>query len=160
MADNTRTFSGPMPRSAVPEIAWPPIPDARGATLLAMLRQFEATEWWPADRLVEHQFRQIAKLADHAFRTVPFYRARLEEAGIVPGRPLDPDCWRRLTPLSRADLRDRYVDLESRATPPRHGKVHELQSGGSTGVPVRARRCPSCSGRPRPSAITDGSGAT
>ncbi len=132
-------YAAPLPRSAVAEIAWPPVPNARAATLLATLRQFEATEWWPAERLLNAQFQQLARLADHAFRTVPFYRARLEEAGIVPGGRLDPDIWRRLKPLTRADLRDRSGDLESRETPGHHGKVHELQSGGSTGVPVRAK---------------------
>jgi hypothetical protein len=47
----------PLPvRSAVPEMAWPAVPDAKSAQLLALLWQFGRTERWPAEALRAAQF--------------------------------------------------------------------------------------------------------
>ena len=59
-------------RSDFEGISWPALPTQRGATLLSLLFQFDDTQWWPAERLVEHQLKQMKMLLEHAWETVPF----------------------------------------------------------------------------------------
>ncbi len=123
-------------RSAIAELAWPAVPTARGALLLALLEQFEASQWWPAERLRQAQFAQLARLVAHARRSVPFYAERLAAAGIEPDRPLDPERWRALPVLTRAQLQDAGAALNSRDLPKSHGAQTRVSSSGSTGRPV------------------------
>ena len=53
-------------RSAHRGIGWLAIPDAFGAEMLALLYQFEQSQWWPEERLREQQLRQASLLLAHA----------------------------------------------------------------------------------------------
>jgi hypothetical protein len=64
-------------KSAVAGVVWPALPDAQAAQRLALLWQFEQSERWPAELLLQHQLQQLALVIEHARRTVPFYRDRL-----------------------------------------------------------------------------------
>jgi len=48
--------------SAVPGARWPALPAADGAAVLALLQQFEDTQWLDADELRALQMRQLASL--------------------------------------------------------------------------------------------------
>ena len=127
-------------QSRVAGAAWPAIPAPAGARLAALLFQFERTQWWPAERLLDHQLRQLTHMLKHAWDTVPFYRRRFDAIGWRPGAALTYDDWRRLPLLTRRDIQDAGPDLASRAVPAHCGKVSETQTSGSTGEPVKLRR--------------------
>jgi len=127
-------------RSRVAGVAWPAIPSARGAQLLSLLYQFEQTQWWPAERLLEYQLRQIQQLLRHAAATVPFYRARLAEAGIDPARGLTLDAFRALPLLTRRDIQSAGTALHSDGSLAAYLPVSETHTSGSTGEPVKVRR--------------------
>ncbi|NMJ40499.1 phenylacetate--CoA ligase family protein [Roseomonas sp. JC162] len=129
--------------SAVPGVAWPALPDPAGSALLALLFQFERSQWWPAARIEASQRRQLAALLDHARRTVPFHAARLPVA--MP----DPDdgaafeaAWQALPILTRGEIQaaDAEEALLAESLPPGHGEYREIFTSGSTGRPVRAIR--------------------
>lgn len=116
------------------------MPSARGAQLLAMLYQFEQTQWWPADRLLDQQLRQLQLLLQHAVATVPYYRERLGAAGFDPKQKLTVDVFRALPLLTRRDIQNAGAALHSTALPAAYGDVGETRTSGSTGAPVIVRR--------------------
>ncbi|MGE4111929.1 MAG: phenylacetate--CoA ligase family protein, partial [Burkholderiales bacterium] len=124
-----------MPFSALPGVAWPAVPAAEGARMLAMQFQFAQSERWSPARLRTAQFSQLTILLRHARETVPFYRERL--AGIDLDRGLDDTAYTRIPLLKRSDVQDHFDALASRAVPRDHGRVHVGESSGSTGRPIR-----------------------
>lgn len=129
--------------SAVPGIAWPAVPGATGAALLALLFQLEQTQWWPAERLRLAQRRQLALLLDHARAQVPFWRDRL------PGAWPDPmdeagweAAWQALPILRRGEIQatEAGETMLAAGLPPGHGEYREIFTSGSTGRPIRAVR--------------------
>ena len=127
----------PIPRSSVAGLVWPAIPRRAAANVLALLYQLEQSQWWPPERLLEHQFLQLGELTRHAFETVPFYRQRLETAGIGAAGELTPETWSRLPILTRKEVQRSFDGLLSRRYPKAHGKTYEVTTSGSTGMPVK-----------------------
>src|SRR6185436_7274047 len=128
-----------MMRSFLTSVAWPALPSERGSVLLSLLFQLERTQWWPAERLEQHQMLQLAKLARHAGDTVPFYRERFARAGIRPDEGLRLAEWRALPLLTRREIQDAGTALWSTRIPGDHGQPSESQTAGSTGEPVKVR---------------------
>lgn len=121
-------------------MSWPAMPSARGAQLLSLLYQFEQTQWWSAERLLEHQLRQLQQLLRHAVATVPYYRERLMAIGFDPWQPLTLEAFRGLPLLTKRDIQQSGAALHSSALPAAYGRVGETQTSGSTGEPVKVRR--------------------
>jgi len=122
--------------SAATGIAWPGIPGPDAARLLSLQQQLEQSQWWPRERLEQHQLRQLGRLLDHAFATVPHYRRSLAEAGFRPGRAITPQFLRTLPILTRRELQDAGDQLLSTAVPPEHGRHQRTSTSGSTGMPA------------------------
>jgi len=125
-----------LPRSGVESVTWPAIPDFGASRLLALEQQLEQSQWWPRERIEANQFRQLERLLDHAFATVPHYRRTLAQVGFRPGRTITPDRFRALPILSRRDVQNAGDRLRSTAIPPEHGRHESTATSGSTGVPV------------------------
>lgn len=123
--------------SDVPGIVWPAIPGMANAPVLALLQQFEHTQWWPRERLLARQLDQVRSLVDHARRTSRFWRQRIEAAGLANADAFDWSDFARLQLLTRDDLQMHYESLRSDAPPFDHGKVGEGRTSGSTATPIR-----------------------
>jgi phenylacetate-CoA ligase len=117
-------------------IAWPAVPGTAAAQLLALLQQFEHSQWWPRERIEAHQLRQLGRLVDHAFATVPHYRRSLAAAGFEPGRPMTAASLRSLPILTRRELQEASAGVLSSAVPREHGRHESTSTSGSTGMPV------------------------
>ena len=63
-------------KTAMPEIAWPAMVSEPATGLLALLHQFEQTQWWPAERILEHQMKQLRQVLIQAHQNSAFYRRR------------------------------------------------------------------------------------
>lgn len=122
--------------SALPEIHWPALPGQRTAPMLALQFQLQQSQWLSPEALHEHQQAQLLKVLHHANKTVPFYRSRLREAGLKPGRHFDAEAFRRLPLLTRAQLNAAGETLTSQQIPAAHGKTHRISTSGSTGTPI------------------------
>lgn len=129
-----------VPGSALDGVAWPALPDAAGARMLALQYQFAQSERWSPAELHEAQFTQMTQLLHHAKTTVPFYRDRL--AGIATDRPLDAATFARIPLLRRQDIQENFEVMVSRALPPDHGVMQEGNTSGSTGRPIRFMATP------------------
>jgi len=125
-----------IPHSAISTIRWPPVVSGLGAQLLAQHYQFRRTERWDPARMRARQFAQLSHLVTHAERTMPFWRARLREAGIDPGAPLTEESWARIPILSREDVRNAGTALHCLSVPAAHGAVQRGSTSGSSGTPL------------------------
>jgi phenylacetate-CoA ligase len=125
-----------IPRSGVSDLRWPALPMGTAARMLALQYQFSRTERWAPEELLAHQFAQLDQLVAHCDRTMPFYRARLREAGIAPGEKLTPANWARIPVLSRAAAQEAGTALHCLSVPAAHGALHRSGTSGSTGVPL------------------------
>lgn len=127
-------------RSRVAGVSWPAMPSARGAQLLALSYQFEQTQWWSAERLLEQQLRQLQRLLQRVAASVPYYRERLTAIGFDPQQALTLDVWRALPLLTRRDIQRAGAALHSTALPASYGRFGETRTSGSTGEPLTVRR--------------------
>lgn len=125
-----------MPRSTCAGVAWPPLPDDRGAQMLALQYQFEQSQWWSPERLQDLQLQQFAQVFRHAVTTVPYYRERFAPwtADITSW-----EQYRALPVSARRDIQQAGADMHSTAPPPGHGALVTTQSSGSTGSPLVTR---------------------
>lgn len=117
-------------------MVWPAVVLDEGSTLLATAFQLEQTQWWSAHDLQVHQHRQLSALLRHARATVPFYRRRLDDAGITGVASLTPEIWRSIPLLTRQDIRRHLAELTSERVPPEHGRTQRNKTSGSTGEPL------------------------
>lgn len=122
-------FADLVPRAGMPGLGWPSLPPAGGLATLGLLYQLERTQWWPAERIVQWQERQLAELLDHARKHTAYGRDVLGDGG-----------WERVPVLTRAVVRDRGADLRAHSTPAQHGATDVVATTGSTGARVEVAR--------------------
>src|SRR5882724_1452290 len=127
-------------RSTVSGVAWPAMPDAKAASMLALLYQLDQCQWWSSEDLRAAHFGQLALLLAHAAATVPFYRERLTAAGFDPRHALTAEQWQRLPILERREVQQAGTALHSAKIPLAHGKTFTVTTSGSTGRPVTVAR--------------------
>jgi len=113
------------PRSIVPGVEWPAIPDAGVATTLALVWQLEQSQWWSADELHAAQVAQRDRVVEHARRSVPHYRAIT--------------TWDSVPILTRDAIIAAGDAVLSRAYPTTHGHAEMIATSRTTGAPVRVR---------------------
>jgi phenylacetate-CoA ligase len=123
-------------RSQIEEITWPAIPDPVAANLLAMLAQFDDSQWLSADQLTQLQLQQFSRLATHAQRHSAFYQTRFNQAGLNTEIPWTAESFSAIPLLTRAELMQQAKLIHCRAIPQRHGAVSKVQTSGSTGQTV------------------------
>src|ERR1700722_4851550 len=126
--------------SHLPYIDWPALPDPFHAQVIAVLHQLEATQWWPAEQLRDHQFRQLTALLSHFGRTSGFFRPRLDEYRQRFARQLNPDTFRTIPLLTRDQIRAAGDRLFNTDLPPGPRQWRESGSSGSSGPPVSIRK--------------------
>ncbi|HEX2064825.1 MAG TPA: hypothetical protein VHE80_10440, partial [Acidimicrobiales bacterium] len=119
-------------------VAWPAIPPARAATLLATLHQLDESERLPPPDLERMQLGALGRLLRHATTTVPYYREASGYGDVDGSVPPTPEDWRRLPVLTRAQVQDAGRSLVSESLPAHHEPLNEVTTTGSTGRPVSA----------------------
>lgn len=121
-------------------VVWPSFPNTVAMPVYAILFQLDHSQWFSPDELAEMQFRQLRALLRHAVKTVPHYRERLGHLDEAAIERLDPESWRALPILTRADIQQAGGALRSEKLPSSHGKTGESFAVGATGQPVRVLR--------------------
>lgn len=111
-------------------------PDAMHAAQLAsLLKQFDAFQWLSGEDIIKRQYASLAMLAAHAARTSPYFRQRLENAGMTATDLASPEGLSRLPLLTRHELQTAQ-GVHSQEVPMAHLPLAEAKSSGSTGQPV------------------------
>ncbi len=130
----------PIPLSAVEGAVFPAPVGGMQAVMLAALQQLEHTQYLPADAMRARQYRQIALLAQHAARTLPFWRERFRAAGFDPSREISEESWAALPILTRAEAHAAGAALHCESLPKQHGAITTDRTSGSTGMVLEVKR--------------------
>ena len=127
--------------TSIKGINWPALPDAQSVGRLATLFQLEQSQWWPANKLLQHQYLQLSSLLEHAITNVPYYSKHLDKN--LLSVPLNEQRWHSIPLLTRDQLQHAGQALNA-TTMPEHGGVAPARTSGSTGKPVEILRTPIC----------------
>lgn len=119
---------------------FPAIPDNPAAIQLALQYQLESSQWWSAEKLREHQFRQLQPMLSHAFANVPYYRDLAQQHGLTVPKQISPDFFGKIPVLTRAAVQQAGESIVSKRVPREHGMPQFSTTSGSTGRPVRFGR--------------------
>lgn len=112
-----------------PLVAW-----RRGESAqLRYEREFDQSQWLRADELRDLQLGRLRALLRHAHASCPFYRERLDAAGIDP-ESCTLEGLRRLPVTEKSDIQRRGPDMVARGWPA--SDLIDNQTGGSTGQPL------------------------
>jgi phenylacetate-CoA ligase len=117
-------------RLLLPLILW------RGDELarLRYLREFERTQYLPAEEIRELQWQRLKKLLHHAYNQCPFYRERFELASLHPNEISKLDDLANLPPLDKNDIQAQNTRMVAENWP--KDDLIRDQTGGSTGQPI------------------------
>jgi phenylacetate-CoA ligase len=97
------------------------------------------SQWLPEGAIRRLQFGQLSALLAHSVATVPFYADRFRQAGLVATRRIDDDTWSRVPTLTRREVQAAGPAIVTSALPIDHGRMGELRTSGSTGMPVAVK---------------------
>ncbi|MFQ5913294.1 MAG: phenylacetate--CoA ligase family protein [Nitrospinota bacterium] len=101
---------------------------------LAALAELEQTQWYSREEILRLQWDRLRRLVDHAYKTVPYYRALFRRLGIKPDSLRDSGDFSRLVPaLSKTDIQREGDALRSEAPGP---YPRMSRTSGSTGTPT------------------------
>src|SRR5690606_18224945 len=75
----------------LPGIVWPPIIEGSAATVLALARQLDASQWFAPEELRAKQFAQLGLLIPWLAAHSPAFARRLQSAGIGAGELASPE---------------------------------------------------------------------
>jgi len=92
------------------------------------------TQWLSMQQTRELQDEKLRRLVRHAYRNVPYYRVKMQEAGLRPEDIRGQDDLHKLPMLTKADVRKHlFFDIMSE----NHDKdqVLKITTSGSTGEP-------------------------
>ena len=128
-------------RSAVRQIEWRAYMAAFDRTHWLITRDVEhyydtlnKTQWLTLSQMRELQNEKLRRLVRHAYRNVPFYRARMQEAGVHPDDIRSQEDLHKLPLLSKDDVRAHiYFDIMSENHDKR--EILKITTSGSTGEP-------------------------
>jgi phenylacetate-coenzyme A ligase PaaK-like adenylate-forming protein len=107
---------------------------ARGRCYTDRRRFLQRSQWWSTDRTREFQWAELKKLLAHVFASVPYLRDKYRAAGVALEDLQGWEDFRRLPPLTRAEVNAHRAALCSTAY---KSRLLPHATGGSTGVPTR-----------------------
>ena len=99
---------------------------------VAVRRQLEASQWWPADQLREHQLQRLKALLAEAGRAVPYYRDLFARIGFDPAQVSSVADLARLPFLDKPTIRAHTEALKH----PQAQGLARFNTGGSSGEPL------------------------
>jgi phenylacetate-CoA ligase len=92
------------------------------------------TQWLSPKQIRELQDEKLRRLIRHAYRSVPYYRARMQELNLRPEDIRTQDDLAKLPLLTKDDVR-RYLHFDIIAEGASHADMLRISTSGSTGEP-------------------------
>jgi phenylacetate-CoA ligase len=106
----------------------------RGTHTTRCLGELERSQWWPRERIEELQSQRLRQLIEHAYRTVPHYRAVMQERRVAPADIRSAADLTLLPVLTRPEVQEHRDELLSEGFPAR--LLRPTKTSGSTGTPL------------------------
>lgn len=104
--------------------------------LMKRLRFLEDAQWWDAAAIRAYRERQLTSLMRVCYEEVPYYRERMDRAGLSWESIRTPEDLRKLPVSGKDDFRAAYPD---RVVRPTGLSTYEACTSGSTGANFRVR---------------------
>ena len=92
---------------------------------------FNESQWWPYEKLVEFQNKRLAEILDYAYNNIPAYRRKFDEAKVKPADIENKDYLYKLPVTTREEMQNNpdFVNTEL---------INDtLYTGGSTGSSLK-----------------------
>lgn len=118
----------------VRQILFPMEDHLRGIPINRYYNFYRSNQWSTREKIRASQDKALSLLIQHAYQTVPFYRRRMQEAGIKPQDIRSVEELKFLPYLTRKDVIENIGDLTSSIYSPR--ELIKGSSSGSTGQVV------------------------
>jgi phenylacetate-CoA ligase len=100
-----------------------------------ILRKMGETQFWPRERIRQHQFDKLKRLMHHAFKNVPYYRDVFKGIGAAPDDFRDFEDFRKIPILTKEIIRTNFDRLKAQNLILNDFIANS--TGGSTGEPLR-----------------------
>jgi phenylacetate-CoA ligase len=115
-------------------VVWPLVAAKRGSRHLHFHRLLERSQYDPPAVHARRQFLLLKAVVDHAYASVPYYRAAWDAAGVHPTDLTRLEDLRHFPEVTKADLRINPRAFHSDRVD--QGRVRVKRTSGSTGVPL------------------------
>ena len=99
---------------------------------VALRRQLEESQWWPAERLEQLRVERLRAFLQQIGAHVPYYRQLFEREGFDPARVDSLSALQRLPFLTKPVIRAHVEQLKADG----HGPLSRYNTGGSSGEPL------------------------
>lgn len=99
---------------------------------VALRRQLEDSQWWPAARLESLRVERLRSFLGEIGRTVPYYRDMFAARGFDPSAVDSLDALQQLPLLTKPLIRANAERLKAEG----HGPLSRYNTGGSSGEPL------------------------
>lgn len=90
----------------------------------------EESQYWGSDKIYEYKLKELQKIYQHAYSSVPFYRNRFKAAGLNANAIKDIEDFAKVPILEKEDVRNNWKDLVS-LNNARERLFHRNTSGSS-----------------------------
>lgn len=104
----------------------------KGHDTVRICRAMEDSQWWPRDQLASYQLEKLRALLQSVYHHVPYYREKLDEAGLVQGDIQRLEDLAKLPLLTKSIIRANTEQLKSDVAK----KLSRFNTGGSSGEPL------------------------
>jgi phenylacetate-CoA ligase len=104
----------------------------KGHDTVRVRREMDQSQWWPREKLEALQLARLQALLQDAYRNVPYYRAKLDEAGMAGGKIASLSDLGRVPLLSKQLIRANSERLKSTQA----RGLARFNTGGSSGEPL------------------------
>ncbi|MCK0137247.1 phenylacetate--CoA ligase family protein [Arenibacter sp. S6351L] len=92
----------------------------------------EESQYWNEQEIYDYKLRELQKIYQHAYATVPFYRHKYKKAGLPLNLIQELDDTHKIPILKKAEIREHWKNMVSQNHP--DGKLFSRQTSGSTGT--------------------------
>lgn len=93
-----------------------------------------ATQWLSPSQIRDLQDEKLRRMIRHAYRSVPYYRARMQENGLRPEDIRTQEDLHKLPFLTKDDVR-RHLHFDIMQEGVSHAEILKISTSGSTGEP-------------------------
>jgi phenylacetate-CoA ligase len=101
---------------------------------LRYVRELEASQYLPQQTLLDRQWALFREMLAHAYATCPYYKRKLDAAGVAPADVVRPEDIRRVPILTKEDVQENADEMISSLFDKR--LLIRDMTGGSTGSPM------------------------
>ena len=96
------------------------------------LNWLEESQYWGEEEIYEYKLRELRKIYQHAYNTVPFYREKYKKAGLSLHLIQELDDSHKIPLLEKSEIREHWKEMVSQNH--KEGKLFPRQTSGSSGT--------------------------